>query len=402
MKLPKILKNKKVMIVATGIVLLLAFGYVQTGSIYGSGWETDAVILGIQTDGRSITANSVIAEKTSVGAYQWSIDPDTQGTINRYGFGAPVPVQLDMSQVGMPDIIVSSAAPAHVNWQGTVTAANLPVDSYTTTLADGSVRIYDLHLFKFSVTIRTDADKGFENTLLYSETTADPDFQQFSGSVFVEFSLNPWEYRFSLPDDPTAQLDEFWAGVMSASIQETDEGLVTGTASPDTEWTATPHYSVGSQVNMYTDFNGISYGGANFPTSGAPDPSIRSSAVLEFGATLRSGARLYQNWLGAVIDLDTSNVFVSYDVEVQVLTMHQFYLQSNPDPAGGGEEDPDEGSSDRDDPVDLFGYFLGSLGESFANAFQNPLSWIMIFILLSLGMVTVIFFLRRKTQVMIP
>jgi len=386
-------KKRILAIIGLAVIALVLGRFVLTGSVLQSGWELKTGITQVQAEDRLITYSTQTAEFGTRGASQWTFDPDPSGTSSAIVGGFPV--EVDNQYIRMPDIIISSSGVSHVNYAGQVTESKVPVDSVTLEVVkndtDTITRYYDLHLFSFTVTMRTNGDKSTQYGIVFSETTADSTYEAFDGSVYISFTIEPWEYR---SEDGT--LEDAWAGIMTARITDIEQGLVEGTASPDTEWKVTPYYSEGSQVNMFS-MDDQSVSGVSFNPELSPDPDIQQSVQLEFGAMLKNGANLVTNFLGIPVDVDVSNVFVKYTVQVEVMMVHEFHLETSPNPEPG-EDDPEEDGSDRE-PVTLWG-ILGDLGASFLDSLQSPLTWIVI-VIFGAGILIVLYnFTKRKSGVL--
>lgn len=368
--------------IALLFIFLLGAGLLAPflGAIYGGGWEVQANISAVKVGNRWIKPGTTgLAETPSYGSAQWHIDPDKYATKdydpNPYDFFAGT--KVDTSVYGMPDIIISRSDPKHSDFSGKEIPPSQPVDTVTVKLNDSYELVYDYHIYTFTVTIRTDADGKVVWSGVFSGVAGEFKtawgFQAFEGTVYVTFSVNPWQIRQNATDG--------WTGIMGAYAIDIDEGLVTGTAEPTTGSQATPGYSKGSAINMYTDIGGDTLNQIAWDSAKSIDSKIPSSVALAFPVTLAPGANINKDALGRITSFDPSNVFVKYTVRMDVLTVSGFTLYSGshlPD-----EENPEESVT---------------LGADFwrgVNAFLNSPGGITMMIMIIIISIAVIYVMKK-------
>jgi len=325
----RILGLPRPMQIALLVILLLAVGILAPflNAIYGGGWEVNASISAVYVDGRWIKSGTTgLAEPPLYGAAQWHIDPDKYATkiYDPYPYDVFPGTKVDTSVYGMPDIIISRSDPKHTDFSGKEIPPDKPVDTVTVKVNDSYELVYDYHIYTFTVTIKTDADGKVIWSGVFSgyagEFKTAWGFKAFDGTIYVTFSVNPWKIREGATNG--------WTGIMGAYVIDLDTGLVTGTATPTTGAQATPGYSKGSAINMYTDVGGDELKQISWNNAKSVDDKIPSTVALAFPVHLEPGAHLVTDTATRVTSFDPANVFVKYTVRVDILTVSGFTLAS--------------------------------------------------------------------------
>jgi|GEM_PF-4973069 len=338
-----------------------------------SGWEVSAGIAGIQITGGeapSDVRNKVwtIEDKFtegSAGSAKWS-SVDVDGYI--YGLLPDISIQIDRT-------------PAHVNWRGEVIPLDTPVETLTRKIGNETF-IYDLHLFRMHIIIYTEADiYGPEWDALgqsywkheisskgdFGEKLLDPETGYgipWEGRIWLVFSVVPKLYRSDLinetfvydPDEP------IWAAIMNIEVVSSPK-IAQKTPEPDKyvkKYTGgvEDFPSFGSDLNMFVNVGGDPYSvPKDWKTVSPSDVRVLASRVyFTVEATFRVGAYvLSKTWYGAYKEIEPIDYYLELDVQIEVLTVHHFWLLTSPNPKmAEAQQDVIEYSSKAANPREMF------------------------------------------------
>ncbi|NIQ11760.1 MAG: hypothetical protein GWO23_19880, partial [Gammaproteobacteria bacterium] len=208
----------------------------------------------------------------------------------------------------------------------------------------------DYHIYMYTVTVRTIADKNEVKNDWWEHETSWPWNQynklsgtgvneklgeKFAGGVYVKFIIDPWQ-GFTYRDPPPSEnpeeewyaLEGCWAGVMNTYVADRRLGQVENQwgDSPDPDDDAQKFVGAGldegNQVPMLLDDG--AYGSPapdiDWDPTVTPDEDIESSVVQYLPIEMQPGADIdYDRW-GYAIALNPCDVYVMYTLRVDVLT----------------------------------------------------------------------------------
>jgi hypothetical protein len=254
----------------------------------------------------------------------------------------------------------------HVNFAGQVTPQNQPADTRSVTRGQKTYYL-DYHIYMFDISVRTVADKKIVGQSTF--TGGAPVFQhetswshfsdeglgftdrawtgtgkvgaQFSGGAYLKFAISPWTGVAGVSGPENSIVTGAWSGIMNAYIFSKEQGQVANqwdqSVNPSDEALSFVKGGLdnGAQVPMYVDdgtFGTMSTNTVNWDTNVTPDTRIPSTNILYFPVQESAGAYLSKNWVGAVSDVIPCDVYVKYTVRVDVLTTHEFTLQTAQNP----------------------------------------------------------------------
>jgi hypothetical protein len=315
-----------------GVYLLLAILIIYVGpqlfyTAYTGGWEV----------------RSYAARAKAVGKDKNGLPWDSGWNPTSTGFWKH---DFDAQYHGAPDLIVKSGLdPVHVNKYWEPVADSIPAFDPIVKKTTTREYIYDVHLYKQDITLqvagdhKTDDDfaaNSIESESSYSHDRAG-DYGSHDYYVQFEFVIDEWS-RF-------AEEANSWAGVMSIF-------LWTATTTGFQEWTITApgartlqdlekdlygeHTEVihnvlgqGDKLNMfYTDTGSVA--SHQSPDAVSPDSDIPQSVIFELWAQFRCGAVLGRDTVGNIEQIFVLNPYAVYHVAFEVMTVHEFYLESEP------------------------------------------------------------------------
>jgi len=262
-------------------------------------------------------------------------------------------VDVDDPYYAVPTIMVELGDIHHVDFAGREMPSDQPAATMTVTRGNNTFYL-DYHIYTYTVTIRTIADKKFDHVwvtanIWYHETmwpyegfelgqgyTGIHIGQHFTGGAYTKFVINPWK-GVSYHDAPNSSyvLDQCWAGVMNTYILDKQQGQVAN------QWGEMPPPSSanffigagldeGNQVPMFEDDGTFGnpaptvYWGPNV----TPDTRIESTVVHYLPIEMGAGASVQHDWDGDVVDISPLDVAVMYTLRVDVLQTHEFTLQT--------------------------------------------------------------------------
>lgn len=357
------MNEKSLKIVATGLVFLMAAYFFTVGLEvfpYAGGWE-------VTTKATYGELDNKITKQAGIKTKQWKTD-------------------FDESNWGAPDLVLNvGTGPFHVDEKFNPSEMDEPAEVIKKTTADAKY-IYNVHFFKQDITFQTQADyevndHGFGCVTINSETSFKRSCEKLIGTdypgqndggshdytVNFEFAVDPWD-KFE------GEIDS-WAGVMkifqhatpSVGIQPYNVATLPVCQDNDecdvsSAYTQVKHNpmpaSVG-ELNVWTDTG--SFTATKNAEQYSPDKKIPQKVNFELSAELRAGAILGKNFWGDVVDIYPLDVYVIFHVIYEVLTVHKFYLVSEPatltqmTPAPSGEpgtEDAESGWENLKEDID--------------------------------------------------
>jgi len=255
-------------------------------------------------------------------------------------------VDVDDPYYGVPTIMIEVGDIHHVDFTG----QDIPNDQYakTITVTRGTETYYlDYHIYLYTITIRTIADKStgppwlhetswpheWDNGIIHG---GDRIGEKFAGGVYTKFVISPWKggtYR-TAPENYV--LYNCWAGVMNTYVLKKEMGQIAN------QWGETPDpdsvapmfvkggLDDGNQVPMLEDDGtfGTPAPTVNWDPSLSPDVRIESTVVHYLPIEMLPGCKLSRNIMGSVIDIAPADVFVMYNLRVDVLQIHGFTLET--------------------------------------------------------------------------
>jgi hypothetical protein len=267
-------------------------------------------------------------------------------------------VDIDDPNYGVPTIYVALSDITHVDFTGKPIPNDQPAGTVTKTIGNSTYYL-DYHIYMYTVTIRTIADKLYyaKSTPLgtipawYHETSWPNEWAvwptgggdgshigiEFRGGAYVKFVISPWTGTTSRsPPNSSYVLDNCWAGVMNTYVFTRELGKVANqwgaTPTPDTE---APLYigggiDPGNQVPMFEDDGtfGTPAPTINWDPTINPDPRIKSTVVQYLPIQMFPGCYLSKDALGGVLDISPCDVAVTYTLRVDVLQQNKFTLKT--------------------------------------------------------------------------
>jgi hypothetical protein len=267
-------------------------------------------------------------------------------------------VDIDDPNFQVPTIYVALSDIMHVDFMGKPIPNDVPAGSKTVTR--GNITYYlDYHIYLYTITIRTIADKLYYNKETpigtipaWKHETSWPNEwavwpigggdgdgigQEFAGGVYTKFVISPWRGdTYRTPPNSSYVLYNCWAGVMNTYVFKRQLGQVENQwkemKDPDTD---APLYigaglDEGNQVPMFEDDGtfGTPAPTINWDPSITPDVRIKSTVVQYLPIEMFPGACLTKDALGGVLGLSPCDVAVMYTLRVDVLQSHEFILET--------------------------------------------------------------------------
>lgn len=387
-----------IILLALPLILIIGIPSLRLLSVNPPGWEMYNQI-------GAVRHNDVI------------MDSEDNFTNPRELMGVYWKVDWDDKTYGVPTIQVQTGDLHHVDFMGKTIPNTQPTDSITFERGNYSYFL-DYHVYMFTVTIRTVADKTIVGVspvwglaTIYHETSwpytykapADSGTGQigeaFKGGVYVKFVINPWQ-GFTYRDPPEAEgedyyvLESCWAGVMNAYLANKEMGQTAN------QWDNRPNpedgdmffkagLDRGNQVPMLLDDGcfGDPAPTVDWDPAVTPDEDIQSTVVLYLPVELLAGADAEFNGWGCSTNLYPCDVYVMYTVRIDVLTTHGFILHTAKEPP-----DPDPPSDYFSWAEDFWDGVFAAIGMMNPFRIFGPLAPFVAFvaILLLLGLVTLI------------
>ncbi len=208
----------------------------------------------------------------------------------------------------------------------------------------------DYHIYHFSVSIRTLADKAYNASdgLWWHETSAPSKAflgafgwtkigKPFEGGAYVKFIVSPWiggTYRAA--PNSSYVLERCWAGIMNAYVFEVSSQQVRNQwgdkPNPNHDYYVKGLLNRGGQVPMFKDDGtfGTSAPTVDWDLNVTPDIRIESTVVLFLPVDMMAGAYVkYNAWDGHMEEVYPCDVEAIYTIRVDVLTVHDFVLQTS-------------------------------------------------------------------------
>jgi hypothetical protein len=262
-------------------------------------------------------------------------------------------VDIDDPLYGVPTIMIELGDIRHVDFTGREVPADQP--AATMTVARGNDTFYlDYHIYEYTVTIRTIADKKLDHVdgginVWYHETlwpwegwgtfggySGDNVGTYFQGGAYTKFVILPWKgVSYRDPPDDTYVLNDCWAGVMNTYVLQKQQGQVANQWGQMPAPTSQDYFiggglDEGDQVPMFEDDGTF---GDPAPTvdwgpAVTPDTRIESTVVNYLPIKMGAGASCQHDWNGNVNDIYPLDVAVMYTLRVDVLQTHEFTLKT--------------------------------------------------------------------------
>lgn len=207
------------------------------------------------------------------------------------------------------------------------------ITTYDVDISDTEIVRYNLYNLAYDITIKTDADKYDKPLGVYDDYGWFFENGVVEVSVLTDFYINPWT--------PTGSEDNWnvvggWAGILSASINSVDYGLIQTDADENYGHVIQNPHSVGANLNTYIDETDS--GTYNFNDVNAL-VGVPSRVQIETSVKVGAGAD-YTEFLGHWTSVSVRNVFVKYTVLVEIATSMEFEFQLSPtEPMDTPDED---------------------------------------------------------------
>lgn len=249
---------------------------------------------------------------------------------------------FDAPYHGAPDLVIDAGQdPVHVNEYFSRAPEDEPIKTISKTTTTREY-LYDVHLYTLDITLRTDGDAkitdDFGANSIESECSYANDREGDGGAhrftVQFVFEINQWE-RFK---------DELnsWAGVMTVyTYKMPDVGtqpyntknLVSGLSydfrGDYTEVIHNPFPGTqGSKLNMWTAAGQVAP--HLNPDGVAPDAKIPVKIYFDLAVEFRAGALVGKDGVGNKENIYILDPFVIFHLAFEVMTIHEFYLESEP------------------------------------------------------------------------
>lgn len=308
-----------VKIIGALLAVLLVAPMLQ--SAYAGGWEVTAQLSTLNVDGRR-------ASSYAVGASNAAFDPDGNFlSAEQANAEGKQPDQYDDPAIVVEKSLVYKIRQSTSSGWVVTDDSNL-VDFYDVGTEASFVR-YHHWTFGVDIIIKTDADayhKAFGAYVTYGYYY---EANVVEADVWTSFSINPWAPE---GEDGSYDITGGWSGVLGASVYARSEGLVEDAAVENQGHTISNLHSVNAPLNLDvtpTDFKGGEGSLANVP----------SSFKMQTKAKLGAGAKYTTDVFGHWDSLAVRNVFVKYQIRVDVLTVLNYELKTGHQ---GELDDPDE------------------------------------------------------------
>jgi hypothetical protein len=348
------------------VMAILAMGFAifsLTGNLYAGGWE-------VQNEVSSVTIDGYVYNYHNTHTIKEDIDGDfDQGLIAGFlpiemfdgGYVPPPENPPDPTlpeaptDRDHPDVKVSQSYPYYLEQSlGAWVVSESPVvfDTYDRDVSDSEFFRYNHYVFAYDLTIETVAEAYHKPIGEYF------DYGYFFEADAVDviakstFRLNPWEPTGSY--EGWAVVDG-WAGVMSASVLQTDYGLTDPNVGVDKEenfgHVIQGMDSVGSALNTHI-------GSFDFDSPQGLD-NVPSSVTIENRAQLAAGAGYTTDWLGHWNSIAVRNVYAKYTIRVDVLTTLNYVLEAG---AQDAQKPPEEDNTNYEPEVTPWKNLLAGIG----------------------------------------
>jgi hypothetical protein len=360
----------KFAVVGIGVLVLVAV-LIITGMIPGlprltsvvPGWEIYNVMGGLEID--TPTMQKLV--------------------INSSGFTSPnefttvyIKGDFDDPYYGFPTIMVTQGGLSHVDFMGNDIPNDQPamtksVNVWNATEEKWHTVLLDYHIYMYTVTIRTVADKNLEasgylgipaewaHETLWPRTWETPINsggshygKEWAGIVWSKFVISPWRWNTDTRTPPNASysLINGWAGVMDTYVfwskkEQVDnlygsDGDPNNMRPPDSSAQMSIKATIadGNELPMAEDDG--TFANTQLPVEWGvigPDTRIKSSVAQGYPCALGAGAQVAHDILGASQNIFPCDVAIQYTVRTDVLQAHDFVLQTGNPPEPTWPED---------------------------------------------------------------
>lgn len=270
-------------------------------------------------------------------------------------------VDVDDPDCSVPTLMIEIGDIHHVDFTGRDTPNDQPASTLTFTRGNYSYYL-DYHIYLYTVTVRTVADKIMYqsgNVLVPPSFKHETSFpyewwngiwggggttyvgKKFQGGVYTKFVISPWKGgTYRNPPNASYILDKCWAGVMNTYILSRKMGQIEnnwGTMpEPDRQaqmWVKAS-LDVGNQVPMFVDDGsfGTPAPTVNWDPTVTPDTRISSTVVQYMPMEMLAGAKLNLDAFGLMQDMYPCDVYIQYSYRIDVLQVHDFVLKTAVNP----------------------------------------------------------------------
>lgn len=309
------------------------------------GWEIYNQIAAIRHNDKILDSSEDFTFPSEISGPYWKVD-------------------VDEPAYGVPTIQVQLGDIRHVDFTGREVPSDQPADMII--VERGNKTYYlDYHIYMMTVTMRTVADKDIYRpgnmfvTPLFEHETSWPyegdggfgavyNFENrigkpFKGGCYVKFIISPWKgFTYRSPPNSSYVLDGCWAGVMNVYVMPGGKKM----GQVENQWGEMPDpdpgaptyvkgaLDEGNQVPMFKDDGsfGTPAPRVNWDPNVTPDERIESTVVLYLPVEMEAGAKLHRDWDQVVRDIYPCDVYIMYTLRIDVLTVHEFALQSAHNP----------------------------------------------------------------------
>lgn len=356
-----------------GVILALLLVSPMLQSAYAGGWEVSAQITALKVDGRP-------APISAVGASNAVFDRDGNflSAEQANAEGKQPSDYDDPAIVVEKSLVYKIKQSTSMGWVAT-DDSNL-VDFYDVGNDESFVR-YHHWTFGVDIIIKTDADryeKAFGSYVTYGFYY---EANVVVADVWTEFSINPWT---PAGEDGSYDVTGGWSGVLSASVYARSEGLVQEAAVENQGHTIQNLHSVNAPLNLDvipTDFQAGASSLENVPSS------FRMQTTAKLGA----GAKYTTDFFGHWDSLAVRNVFVKYQIRIDVLTVLNYELKTGHQ---GELDDPDEDNTAyAPQNTFLMGLFDLLMG---AGGWIMQLAVVIVLAIVGVIIIKILFMFRRK------
>lgn len=352
---------------AVGIgVLFLVAVLLMTGMIPGlprltfvvPGWEIYNVMGGLEYDTPTLQKLCTKSEDFT--------SPNEVSTVYIKG-------DVDDPYYGFPTIMVTQGGLSHVDFMGNSIPNDQPamtksVNVWNATEKKWHTVILDYHIYMYTVTVRTVADKkllaagnpyiglaaDWEHETLWPKEWENPIGsggdkygKEFAGLVWTKLVISPWRWNTDTRIPPNASYDLIngWAGIMDTYVFKSEkrqvdnqygsDGNPSNKNPPDTSAKMSIKATIadGNELPMAEDDG--TYANTIPATQWGvvgPDTRIKSSVAQGYPCALGVGAQVAHDWLGASQDIFPCDVAIQYTVRTDILQAHDFVLQTGNPP----------------------------------------------------------------------
>jgi hypothetical protein len=255
-------------------------------------------------------------------------------------------VDLDEEYYGVPTMMVEVGDIRHVDFTG----KDIPSSEYakTITCTRGNLTYYlDYHIYLYTVTIRTVADKRqyagggiyvpkFEHETSFPYEGWNGIFggvgstrvgKKFGGGVYTKFVISPWKGGTYRDAPANYTLYNCWAGVMNTYVLKKEQGQIANQWGelPDPDPQAPMFVKAGlddgNQVPMFEDDGTFQHPAptVNWDPTLTPDVRINSTVVHYLPVEMQPGAKLHLDWTGMMDNMYPCDVYIMYTLRIDVL-----------------------------------------------------------------------------------